>query len=143
MADYRSALAWSPPGFSADLWYSRALLFVAEREGKLQIVLDDATAAARRATVTAEDRHNAAYHSALLYAGQHDPEGAVRELRTAIWWNPVWFKPYWLLAQILDSNGQIPEALANANKAAFLSGGHKPEVERYAADLRRRRPRIP
>ena len=91
----------------------------------------------------AHQPNNAAYHSALLYAGQHDPAGAVRELRTAIWWNPVWFKPYWLLAQILDSNGQIPEALANANKAAFLSGGHKPEVERYAADLRRRGPRIP
>jgi O-antigen ligase len=137
VADYHAALQWSPPGFGSDLWYSRSLLLVAERQGKLPAVLKDAEEAAKRATETAEDRHNAYYHSALIYAGQYDFAHAETELRNAIAWDPVWFKPYWLLAQVLAAGKRLPEALQCAEQAAYLSGGRKPEVDQYLSDLRR------
>jgi len=137
MRDYRVAQSWSLPGFAPDLWYSRSLLFLGERRQRLGMVFEEALAAARRAAHTAEDRANACYHLAVLEAGQRDFAAAERQLRLASGWYPAWYKPYWLLAQILESGHRIPEALAYAEKAADLSGGREPQVDRYAERLRR------
>jgi tetratricopeptide (TPR) repeat protein len=128
MARYSKVDSLEPPGFSADLWYSRKLLASAETRGRTGEVLESAITAAARATTHAEDRHNAWYNLALLYAGQGDLLHAEASVRTCIAFAPNWFKPYWLLAEILHSSDRPRDALSAASTAVDLNGGRNPEV---------------
>jgi O-antigen ligase len=137
MAGYSKLESLEPMGFSADLWYSRKLLASAQTRGRTAEVLESATAAATRATTHAEDRHNAWYNLALLYAGQGDLLRAEASVRTCIGLAPNWFKPYWLLAEILRSSDRPSDALSAASTAVELNGGRNPEVRQaYQALVR-------
>ena len=136
--NYRMARKWQPAGYSADLWYSRALLASAQRIGRLQDFVAEGTAAAERATQTAEDRQNAYYHAGLAYTGQKEFSRAEQCLRQATVWAPNWYKPYWLLAVVLESSGRLPAAVSAAQTAAYLAGGKNPELEKYLAETRAR-----
>src|SRR5262249_55626229 len=81
-----------------------------------------------RATTTAEDTHNAWYSLATLHARQNDYPQTERCLRAAISSSPNWFKPHWMLAQLLMSKGLRDEALLEASRAVELNGGRNPEV---------------
>jgi hypothetical protein len=120
-----------PPPAAADLWYSRALLNATQQSpdiGRRVAGLQQATAAARRATVTAEDPFNAWYNLAIILAVQNDAAGAESALRSAIAARPNWFKPHWTLAQLLALEHRTSEARGEALKAADLDGGKHPEV---------------
>jgi len=115
------------PGATADLWYSRALLAV-------PAVLP-AGQAALAAVRTSEDPFDAWYNLAEIYAiGDSAPE-TERCLRSAAAASPVWFKPHWMLAQLLRLEGRITEASSEAALAADLDGGKHPEVMRTAAEF--------
>ena len=83
---------------------------------------NSSSAAGLRATQTAEDPFNAWYNLSVLYATRNDSAGAERSLRSAIAANPTWFKPHWMLAQVLSTRGNREEARAEAALAAFPSG---------------------
>lgn len=126
-AHYRSS------GQTSDLWYSRALLGTIGTASAPAFRLQAfqlATAAGERAVRTAEDPFNAWYNLAEIYAGRNDASGAERCLRAAIAAHPTWFKPHWMLAQVLRVEGRGQEALREATLASELDGGKHPEVAR-------------
>jgi hypothetical protein len=77
---------------------------------------------------TAEDPFNAWYNLSALYASRNDAAGAERCLRAAIAAHPTWFKPHWMLAQVLRAESRGAEALREAGLASQLDGGKHPEV---------------
>jgi len=140
-AQYSRYDRWRFPGASADLWYSRALIGVAQKASSPLVQLQalaQSGAAAWRATRTAEDPFNAWYSLAALYASQNDAVGAERSLRAAIAANPNWFKPHWTLAQVLLVEGRVQEAGREAALAAELNAGKNPEVARTLEEIRAR-----
>jgi tetratricopeptide (TPR) repeat protein len=83
-----------------------------------------------RATKTADDPHNAWYSLATLHARQNDYQQTEQCLRQAIASSPNWFKPHWMLAQVLMTKGHREQALAEGKAAVDLNGGKNPEVAR-------------
>ncbi len=127
-ADYQR---WRWPGAGADLWYSRRLAAIAAGNARRDIraqAFQQAGAAARRAVQTAETPFNAYYNLASFYAVRNNFAGAAQALRGAIACAPNWFKPHWMLAQVLEAGARLPEAEAEAALAADLDGGQHPEV---------------
>jgi O-antigen ligase len=108
----------------ADLWYSRALFSVAQRAPDLRTriaAMQLARSAAERATTTAEDPFDAWYNLAMIRAEVNDATGAEAALRQSIAARPNWFKPHWVLAQLLGS-------VEEAQKAVECDGGKHREV---------------
>jgi Flp pilus assembly protein TadD len=56
-------------------------------------------------------------------------------LRSAIDLAPKWYKPRWMLAQVLREAGRLEEALVEARTAVELNGGENPEVETTLKEL--------
>lgn len=132
------------PGAAADLWYSRALMDLAQKTPSPAVrfqALSHSGAAAMRATRTAEEPFNAWYSASVLAAIQNDAAGAERCLRAAIAASPNWFKPHWTLAQVLRLESRWEEAEAEATLAVDLNGGKHPEVSRTLAEIRSQRAR--
>jgi tetratricopeptide (TPR) repeat protein len=121
------------PGAS-DLYYSRNMGALVKRQETLLPsvkALQEAIQAGLRATERAEDRQNAWYHLATLYAQINNSNDTEKSLRGAIRVAPRWFKPHWTLAQLLHvagGPGRRNEALAEARTAVQLDGGKHPEV---------------
>jgi len=138
-ADYAQYQRFHLPGGAADLWYSRAVLATLSKSSnpvERLAAIAQLGAAAQRATETAEDPFNAWYNLALVYGLQNDAPDAERSLRAAIAAHPTWFKPHWLLAQVLQLQGHLDDARREASLAAGLDGGKDPEVARTAQELR-------
>lgn len=142
MAAYERGRRWQLPGVTADLWYSRALAEAAGRTGDLAVRLEAARRAleaARRAPAHTEDPANAFYNLAAFSAATNDSEATIAHLRRAIQSAPQWFKPHWMLAQVLALAGRWEEAEAEAARAAELDGGKHPEVRATLEQIRARR----
>jgi O-antigen ligase len=128
-------------GQTSDLSFSRALLGIAAKAPTAALRLQAfqlADAAGVRATRTAEDPFNAWYSLSAIRAAQNDDAGAERCLRAAIAAHPTWFKPHWMLAQVLRFESSGEEALGEAALAVDLDGGKHPEVARTLQELRLR-----
>ncbi len=124
---YQQVERWGPPGMRTELWYSRAMVGTAAFRPGLE--------AAFRAAQTAEDRENAWLNLAVLYGRQNDAAHAAESLRSAIAAAPNWYKPHWLLAQVLWVEGREEEACTEAALAADRNGRQNPEVARTAAEF--------
>ncbi len=134
----RSRFYWNP-GANPDLWYSRSLVEAARRSDRILVgarALETAFQAALRASLEADERHNAGYNLAAFHALRNDAAGVERSLREAIAWAPNWYKPHWALAQALGLAGRGREALAEAALAVELDAGKHPEVARTLDELR-------
>jgi O-antigen ligase len=134
-----AAAAYAASGQTSDLWYSRALLGVAGRAAttaERTQAFQMAAAAGERATRTAEEPFNAWYSLSAIYARRDDAAGAERCLRAAITAHPIWFKPHWMLAQVLRLQGRLGEAEKEAAMAADLDGGKDAEVTQTLQELR-------
>jgi len=141
-SEYATYARWRLPGTAADLWYSRAMIALAQKTSNSLVrfqALAQSGAAAMRATSTAEDPFNAWYNAAALAATQNDAAGAERNLRAAIAARPNWFKPHWILAQVLAAQSRTEEALREAELAVELNGGKNAEVARTLQEIRARR----
>ncbi|HEV3332310.1 MAG TPA: O-antigen ligase family protein [Bryobacteraceae bacterium] len=126
------------PGGTADLWYSRALLELASREAdpnERALTVQAAGAMARRAIETAEDPFNAWYNLAVFYGSRDDAVDSERCVRAAIAARPNWYKPHWILAQLLRVEGRGEEARQQAILAADLDAGKDPEVGRTLREI--------
>ena len=105
-------------GLSADVWLARSLAVP---------VFQEALVAAVRATA-GEDAQNAFYTVAWLHARSGDVPLTEQSLRASIACSPNWFKPHWMLAQILRREGRMEEARAEEERAAYLNAGKNPVV---------------
>ena len=126
---------------TSDLWYSRALLEVTWKATSIPDRLEAlhrAALAGERATRTAEAPFNAWYSLSAIRAAQNDVTGAEKCLRSAIDAHPTWFKPHWMLAQVLRLQGREREAAQESAVAAELDGGVHPEVARTLHELQGR-----
>ncbi|MGD0363220.1 MAG: O-antigen ligase family protein [Bryobacteraceae bacterium] len=137
---YAAYERWRWQGASADLWYSRRLAQLAGTNGDRDMraqAFQQAGMAAERATRTTEAAFNAYYNLAAFYARQNDFFRTEQSLRAAIFDAPNWFKTHWMLAQVLEAAGRLPEAEAEAATAAALDAGKHAEVtstlERFRA----------
>jgi O-antigen ligase len=131
ISEYRQVTHLFPPESGADLWYSRALADAASRSSDptlRQRVWTQSLEAATRATRTSEDRHNAYYNLAVFYSTQGDLAHSEQALSSAIACAPNWFKPHWLLAEILLSAGKLDLAAREAQKAIDLNGQDSSEL---------------
>jgi hypothetical protein len=137
-AQYGRYEHWRFRGASADLWYSRASLQLAQKAQqpavRLQALLQ-AQAAARRATVTASDPFDAWYNLAAFDAMNNDSAAVERDLRASIAARPNWFKPHWALARLLALEARREEAGHEAALAVTLDGDKDTEVTRTLADI--------
>jgi O-antigen ligase len=137
-ADYVKYQRLRLPGGTADLWYSRAVLGIVSKSTipleRLSAVAESG-AAAQRATETAEDPFNAWYNLAVVYGFQNDAAGSERSLRAAIAAHPTWFKPHWMLAQVLRLEGRLEAARREALLAGELDAGKDPEVARTVEEF--------
>ena len=132
---YQRARNW---GLDADLWYSRVMAGAAVRASDPVSALrawQQALESGVRATKTSDDPHNAWYSLASLHARQNDFEPTEQCLREAVKSSPNWFKPHWMLAQVLQAKGRREDARAEAALAADLDGGKNPEVARTLAQI--------
>jgi O-antigen ligase len=128
---YQVELRWRLPGTGSDLNYSRAMQQLANHSLDFATQLQarqQAMEAGIRATSTAEDRQNAWFNLATLFAAENNVAATERSLRNAIAWSPNWFKPHWSLAQLLEMTNRHSEALLEARAAVERNGGHDPEV---------------
>lgn len=133
---------WRPPGAGTDLWYARRLVQYAQEQpdsGVRTQALQVAGLAARRATQTAEEPFNAWYNLAAFYASQDDFARTEQSLRAAMACAPTWFKPHWMLAQVLVRGARLPEAETEAARAVALDGGMYIEVTRTLQQIRAQR----
>ncbi|MFN7997185.1 MAG: O-antigen ligase family protein [Bryobacteraceae bacterium] len=133
--EYERYEAWRLPGASADLWYSRRLIQVAQSQMALMVrmqALQQAKTAAERGLSTAEDPFNAYYNAAEFHARQNDFVSTEDSLKQAIACAPNWFKPHWMLAQVLEVARRLPEAQTEAARAVYLDGNKHIEVRQTA-----------
>ncbi len=138
-AVYAKFEPWQPPGMRTDLWYARAMAGGSERaQNRADVVVAGrkAMAAAIRSTRNAEEPQNAWLNLAFFYGRQNDFPHTEQALRAAIQAAPNWFKPHWLLAQVLRAAGRITEARAEAALAADLDGGKDAEVMKTLGEIR-------
>jgi len=135
---YRQVLRWQPPGVRTDLWYSRAMAGAAagDRNGtESAAALQEALEAAVRASRHSEEPENAWLNLAVFYGRRNDFLHTEQSLRAAISSAPNWFKPHWLLAQVLRAGGRLPEARVEALRAVELDGGKDPQVTKTAQEM--------
>jgi O-antigen ligase len=138
---YREYDRWRLPGTSADVWLSRSLMDAARNTTNIAVIEEAASRAeeaAERAVQTAEDPFNAWYNLAEIRAVHNDYPGTEQSLRAAIAAHPVWFKPHWMLAQILGLESRLDEAVKEATLAVELDGGKDAEVSLTLAQIRSR-----
>lgn len=121
-----------------DLWYSRTLAAYAGKATNLALriqALQQAIAVGERATRTAESPFSAWYSLSALRASQNDAAGTEFCLRSAIEAHPNWFKPHWILAEVLHAEGRNEEARREALTATDLDGEKHPEVARALHEI--------
>jgi O-antigen ligase len=124
---YARSQRWHPAGSSDDLYFSRALAAAASWKQAFLV--------AQRATQTSEERQNAWFNLAGFYSTLNDYPGVELCLRRSIQASPAWFKPHWVLAQMLQLAGRRPEALREAARAAELDGGKDREITHFLQTL--------
>jgi len=127
--EFTRRLMPSEPGM--DLWYSRTLLaaFAGVTDKNLRSeIWAQSLESGQRAATTSVDRPNALYNLAFLYSIDGDMQAAEAAGRQAVASDPNWFKPHWLLAEILFASGRFDEAKREVRLAADLNGGKNVEV---------------
>ena len=112
-------------GASADVYFSRRLTGVGNFAA-----WQGAMSCAAHAPETADDPQNALLNLAALQAVSGDAATVEQTLRRAIDAAPNWYKPHWLLAQVLEREGRIEVARTEAAAAVERDGGKHPEVQR-------------
>jgi O-antigen ligase len=134
---YRSVCALPFAGPGQDLWLSRQFAVAAQRlpgpPGATALQL--ARLASARAESHAEDAFNAYFQSAALAIAAGDMVDGERKLRSATLLAPNWYRPRFLLAQLLILAGRAHEGAQEAAIAIRVAGSHAQEIERTAHDL--------
>lgn len=130
-AEYKKVIRWLPPGPAPDLYFSRSMLAAVTRvPDPLSSVQawQQALEAGVRAVQSSDEPANAAYSLASIYARRNDAAGVESSLRAAIARAPNWFKPHWILARVLFTEGRLREAETEATAAIDRSNVDNKEL---------------
>lgn len=122
---------WEPRTGASASYYSRTMAALVPRQRQLFASLkswQEAVQSGIIATTAADDPQNAWYQLASIYGQVDNRKDAERCLRSAIDAAPRWYKPHWVLAQLLEVSGRTADAYAEAKLAASLDGAKHPEV---------------
>lgn len=117
---HQRVMKWALPGSSADLYYSRRLVDLAGKTNDFRLkaqAVREAANAALNATRTSEEPPNAWYNLAAFLSMTNAPADVERSLREAIRAAPYWYKPHWVLAQLLVAEHRLDEARREAEIA--------------------------
>jgi len=117
---HRQVLKWAPPGSSPELYYSRRLVDLAGKSNDFRFkaqAIREAANAVLNATRTSEEPPNAWYNLAAFLSMTNTPADVERSLREAIRAAPYWYKPHWVLAQLLVAEHRLDEARHEAEIA--------------------------
>lgn len=117
---HQQVLKWEPAGSSAELFYSRRLIDIAGKSPDIRIKAQAAregAASALNATWMSEETANAWFNLAGFLSLTNSPADVERSLREAIRSAPYWYKPHWLLAQVLVAEHRLDEAGREAETA--------------------------
>jgi O-antigen ligase len=118
-------------GPSADLWYSRSMMNLAQRiiaPEQKNHALAQAYAAAYRAPSTSDDLANAWYNLSMFQASRNDAPAMEVALQHAVAARPNWFKPHWALARLYKMEGRRADSDREKSSAIALDGGKHPEL---------------
>jgi O-antigen ligase len=140
VASYQGSRAFWWPGPAPDLAYSRWMVEASAQSrnpGPKAAAWREAVTTAASAANFSENRQDAWYNLAILLASQDDAHGTEQSLRNAMESAPQWFKPHWMLAQLLQLQGLRADALAEAERAVQTDGSQHPEVQETRDRIRR------
>lgn len=129
---------WQLPGSSSDVYYSRRVADFARSSADLNLkaqAVRDAFAAAESAPRTSEETANAWYNLAAFMSLTNSAPDVERSLRQAIAAAPAWYKPHWILAQLLVTERRMDDARREA-ELAYARNGTAPEVRRTLENIR-------
>jgi hypothetical protein len=128
---YQQFLDAKPAGMYTDLWFSREMYVAAIANSDAQ-ARDTLWRAGKEAAVRAQRKsetpQSAAYSLAMFHAEEGNPSKVEEALRAATIAAPQWYKPYWMLAQVLDLSGKREQAVEPIRRARELSGNQVEEV---------------
>jgi len=122
---HQTAMKWALPGSSSDLYYSRRLADFVRTTPDFRLKsqgLREALNAALNATHASEEMANAWYNLAAFLSITNSPPDVERSLREAIAAAPNWYKPHWVLAQLLISEHRLDDARHEAEIAVDCNG---------------------
>ena len=142
IAHYDLVRKWEPGGAIEDIYYSRRMLVLSREQPNLMTSVrlwQQAVTTGLSAVHTAPDRCNAWYNLATLYAAINVAPEVEKGLRGAIDCSPNWFKPHWMLAQVLRASGKLDDAEQEAVAAVERDGGHDTEVTQTLEQIRMQR----
>jgi O-antigen ligase len=94
--------------------------------------------ASSHAAESADDPQNALINLAAFQASLDDAAAVEKSLGQAIQAAPNWYKPHWLLAQVLAQQGRPGEAVIEAQAAVDRAGPKHPEVSATFESLKPR-----
>ena len=120
-----------PWGMNADLWFAEAMDVLSKTAPDIPgriVALQFVRTASRRAAEHSDERPNAYCGLDVAHAVYGNYKGAEMALRSAIEMAPQWYKPHWILAEVLDQRGLADQALREAELAVWLNGGKNLEV---------------
>jgi tetratricopeptide (TPR) repeat protein len=140
IATYEAVRSARLPGMETDLWFSRLMVETAQKTpdpALQQMAWQAALRAAEDATKQSDAPQNAYYNLAAFYSLRNDFVRTEAALRNAIDAAPMWYKPRWMLAQVLREAGRMEEARDEAARAVNLNGGENPEVAATWKELQR------
>lgn len=128
---YDSAQRWRWAGDAPLLWYSQQMAQAADRlpAGRLKTVASrQALSAAESASMLVdEDQVFALYQRAVLSVRSGEYQQAEGCARQAAARDPMWYRPHFLLSQLLTRAGRYQEALIQARSASeILSASNSP-----------------
>jgi O-antigen ligase len=127
---HRQVLKWALPGSSSDLYYSRRLVDLVGKSTDFRFKaqgIREAANAAILATRNSEDPPNAWYNLAAFLSITSSPADVERSLRESIRAAPHWYKPHWVLAQLLVAERRLDEARREA-EIAVECNQNEPEL---------------
>ena len=135
---HQTALKWALPGSSSELYYSRRLADFVRITPDFRLKsqgLREALNAALNATHASEEMANAWYNLAAFLSMTNSPVDVERSLREAIAAAPNWYKPHWVLAQLLVTEHRLDDARHEAEIAVDCNG-KAPEILHTLENIR-------
>jgi O-antigen ligase len=139
VAAYTMVRGLYPPEAGADLWFSRALAGAAQNTADPSLRKagwTSATEAAIRAVTASPDPSNALYNLAALTLLQGDNQKSEVTVREAVVAAPRWYKPHWLLAEILLARGNRQDAEHEILVALDLGAHNNADVQDTVTRIR-------
>ena len=135
---HRRVEKWAFAGSSADLYYSRRLVDLIGKSTDFRFKaqgIREAANAAISATKTSEESPNAWYNLAAFLSMTSRPPAVERSLREAIQAAPYWYKPHWVLAQLLAAEHRLGPAQGEA-EIAIKCNDKAPELIHTLENIR-------